>query len=55
MVPLDILKYAEELMLKVHLSVDATFAPPPLMNPFDFGADIVMHSATNFSVVIVIY
>ena len=30
------------------LSVDATFAPPPLMNPFDFGADIVMHSATKF-------
>ncbi|QNP96078.1 YALIA101S04e02520g1_1 [Yarrowia lipolytica] len=30
------------------LSVDATFAPPPLQDPFDFGADIVMHSATKY-------
>ena len=28
--------------------VDATFAPPPLQDPFDFGADLVMHSATKF-------
>ena len=45
----DITKYAA----KAHdrgalLSVDATFAPPPLLNPFEFGADIVMHSATKF-------
>jgi cystathionine beta-lyase/cystathionine gamma-synthase len=30
------------------VAVDATFAPPPLMNPFEWGADIVMHSATKF-------
>ncbi|KKP03172.1 cystathionine beta-lyase [Trichoderma harzianum] len=29
------------------LTVDATFGPPPLQNPFDFGADIVLHSGTN--------
>lgn len=46
---LEILKYAEKAHAKgALLSVDATFAPPPLMNPFDFGADIVMHSATKF-------
>jgi cystathionine beta-lyase/cystathionine gamma-synthase len=27
--------------------VDNTFASPYLQNPLDFGADIVMHSATN--------
>lgn len=30
------------------LMVDATFAPPPLLDPFAFGADIIMHSATKF-------
>jgi len=30
------------------LSVDATFAPPPLLDPFAFGADIVMHSGTKY-------
>ncbi|KAK8925231.1 trans-sulfuration enzyme [Metarhizium anisopliae BRIP 53293] len=30
------------------LTVDATFAPPPLQNPFDFGADIIMHSGTKY-------
>ncbi|KAK6461176.1 pyridoxal phosphate-dependent transferase [Scheffersomyces coipomensis] len=30
------------------LSVDATFAPPPLQDPFKFGADIILHSATKF-------
>lgn len=28
--------------------VDATFSPPPLQDPFDFGVDLVMHSATKF-------
>lgn len=45
----DLSYYAE----KAHanggvLSVDATFAPPPLQDPFNFGADIVMHSATKY-------
>jgi len=30
------------------LSVDATFAPPPLQRPATLGADLVMHSATKF-------
>lgn len=30
------------------LSVDGTFAPPPLQNPFIHGADYVMHSATKY-------
>ncbi len=30
------------------LMVDATFATPYLCRPFDFGADIVFHSATKF-------
>ncbi|KAI1452341.1 PLP-dependent transferase [Annulohypoxylon moriforme] len=30
------------------LSVDATFAPPPLMDPFALGADVVMHSGTKY-------
>ncbi|EMG45400.1 hypothetical protein SBY92_000663 [Candida maltosa Xu316] len=46
---LDIKKYSDKAHAKGALvSVDATFAPPPLMDPFDFGADIVMHSATKF-------
>ncbi|EJD42589.1 PLP-dependent transferase [Auricularia subglabra TFB-10046 SS5] len=37
--------YAERIhAVGGRLCVDATFAPPPLANPFDFGADIVMHS-----------
>ncbi|CAN8098972.1 unnamed protein product [Discula destructiva] len=30
------------------LSVDATFAPPPLLDPFAWGADVVMHSGTKY-------
>lgn len=30
------------------LSVDATFAPPPLQDPFKWGADIIMHSGTKY-------
>ncbi|KAJ9636408.1 hypothetical protein H2201_003572 [Coniosporium apollinis] len=30
------------------LSVDATFAPPPLQDPFKEGADIVMHSGSKY-------
>lgn len=30
------------------LTVDATFAPPPLQQPFDHGADVVMHSGTKY-------
>ena len=31
-----------------YLTVDATFAPPPLLAPFQWGADVVMHSATKY-------
>ncbi|ESZ90126.1 putative Uncharacterized trans-sulfuration enzyme [Sclerotinia borealis F-4128] len=31
-----------------YLSVDATFGPPPLQDPFLWGADIVMHSGTKY-------
>jgi cystathionine gamma-synthase len=30
------------------LTVDATFAPPPLQDPFAWGADFVMHSGTKY-------
>jgi len=30
------------------VSVDATFAPPPLQRPLALGIDLVMHSATKF-------
>jgi cystathionine beta-lyase len=30
------------------LMVDATFGPPPLQDPFLWGADIVMHSGTKY-------
>jgi cystathionine gamma-synthase len=29
------------------LAIDSTFAPPPLQDPFEFGADLVMHSGTK--------
>jgi O-acetylhomoserine (thiol)-lyase len=33
---------------KIPLMIDSTFTTPYLMKPFDFGADIVVHSATKF-------
>ncbi|GAA6036874.1 hypothetical protein JCM8097_006326 [Rhodosporidiobolus ruineniae] len=30
------------------LAVDSTFAPPPLQDPFKWGADVVMHSGTKY-------
>jgi len=30
------------------VGVDATFAPPPLMDPFKWGVDYIMHSATKY-------
>jgi len=30
------------------LTLDATFAPPPLQDPWKFGADFVMHSGTKY-------
>ena len=31
-----------------YLSVDSTFGPPPLQDPFVQGADVVMHSGTKY-------
>ncbi|CAK7244112.1 MAG: hypothetical protein STHCBS139747_005647 [Sporothrix thermara] len=31
-----------------YLTVDATFAPPPLLDPFQWGADMVMHSGSKY-------
>lgn len=31
-----------------YLTVDATFAPPSLQDPFVHGADVVMHSGTKY-------
>ena len=33
---------------KIPLVVDSTFATPYLVRPFDYGADIIIHSATKF-------
>ena len=43
----------EEYAKKAHsrgayLIVDATFAPPPLQDPFQWGADMVMHSGSKY-------
>ncbi|KAL4801987.1 hypothetical protein BDV18DRAFT_154601 [Aspergillus unguis] len=43
----------EELAKKAHsrgayLIVDGTFAPPPLQDPFQWGADLVMHSGSKY-------
>lgn len=45
-------KSSEILTVRVHqihavgglLIVDSTFAPPPIQDPFKWGADIVLHS-----------
>ncbi|KAK3366958.1 pyridoxal phosphate-dependent transferase [Lasiosphaeria ovina] len=34
--------------LGCYLTVDATFAPPPLLDPLALGADVAMHSATKY-------
>ncbi|KAK4142644.1 pyridoxal phosphate-dependent transferase [Dichotomopilus funicola] len=39
-------KKADEL--GCYLTVDATFAPPPLQDPFRYGVDIIMHSGTKY-------
>ena len=45
----DISHYVSEAKrIGAKVLVDATFAPPPLSDPFDFGVDMVMHSATKY-------
>ena len=33
---------------KIPLAIDNTFATPYLVRPIEYGADIVVHSATKF-------
>ena len=41
--------YAEKAHARgAYLVVDATFGPPPLQDPFAWGADIVMHAGTKY-------
>lgn len=45
----DLEHYARIAQAKgCYLTVDATFAPPPLLDPFQWGADIVMHSGSKY-------
>ncbi|OAL45963.1 PLP-dependent transferase [Pyrenochaeta sp. DS3sAY3a] len=45
----EIKKYADRAHARgAFLSVDATFGPPGLQDPFAWGADIVMHSGTKY-------
>ena len=45
----NISHYAEKAHSRgAYLMVDSTFAPPPLQDPFAWGADIVMHSGTKY-------
>ncbi|KAK7426372.1 hypothetical protein QQZ08_007127 [Neonectria magnoliae] len=45
----DLAAYAEKARKAgAYLTVDATFAPPPLQDPFQYGVDVVMHSGTKY-------
>lgn len=45
----DLAHYARLAQEKgCYLTVDATFAPPPLLDPFQWGADLVMHSGSKY-------
>lgn len=45
----DITAYAEKAHSRgALLIVDSTFAPPPIQDPFLFGADLVMHSGSKY-------
>lgn len=45
----DIAHFAQRAHARgAKLTVDATFAPPPLLDPFKWGADYVMHSGTKY-------
>lgn len=45
----NIAHYAEKAHSRgAYLMVDSTFAPPGLQDPFEFGADLVMHSGSKY-------
>lgn len=46
---IDLERYAKIAHAKgAKVICDATFAPPPILDPFALGADIVMHSASKY-------
>ena len=46
---LNIRHYAEKAHSRgAYLLIDSTFGPPPLQDPFKWGADVVMHSGTKY-------
>ncbi|VEU20722.1 DEKNAAC101578 [Brettanomyces naardenensis] len=45
----DIAKYVKKAHeIGAYVIVDATFAPPPLQDPWEFDVDMVMHAATKY-------
>ncbi|KAJ0424864.1 pyridoxal phosphate-dependent transferase [Aspergillus carlsbadensis] len=45
----SIKEYAEKARARgAYLIVDSTFAPPPLQDPFLWGADIILHSGSKY-------
>ncbi|KAL4943471.1 hypothetical protein BDV06DRAFT_211041 [Aspergillus oleicola] len=45
----NIEEYAKKARSRgAYLIIDGTFAPPPLQDPFQFGADLVMHSGSKY-------
>lgn len=45
----DLAYYAAKARARgCYLTADATFAPPPLLEPFRWGVDVVMHSGTKY-------
>ncbi|KAM0329993.1 hypothetical protein ACHAQA_004162 [Verticillium albo-atrum] len=45
----DLVAYAARARAAgAYLTVDATFAPPPLQDPLTLGADVVLHSGTKY-------
>ncbi|PQE19927.1 cys met metabolism plp-dependent enzyme protein [Rutstroemia sp. NJR-2017a BVV2] len=45
----DLAAFAEKAHSRgAYLTVDSTFGPPPLQDPFLWGADVVMHSGTKY-------
>lgn len=45
----NIKEFAEKAHSRgAYLIVDGTFAPPPLQEPFEWGADLVMHSGSKY-------
>ncbi|KAH8918772.1 cystathionine gamma-synthase [Atractiella rhizophila] len=44
----DLTFYRNKLPTEGILVVDSTLAPPPLSDPFKWGADVIMHSGTKY-------